>query len=1206
MSELFWGLFDIWNVLKEMAWQINIVILLVLLCRIFVGKVSKQASYFLWVIVALRLLVPVMPESGFSVFNATQPELFQANTVITEERTTSESPSQDNVGTILQNPSEHVTNMMEDVDGTYENVGDNAGYTVQQFPSSENITPETSQFLQVDWMFLVWLAGVVFMAAYGVISYVVLKYKLRFATSNDHRVYEDEHISSPFVFGIIKPCVYLPYRLSKEEREYILMHENYHIKRRDYLVKILAFGLLSVYWFQPLVWVAFYLMSRDMELSCDEQVLKELGLDERKAYSALLLSFACEKRIPLPSPVSFGENDIKSRIKSILNYKKPTFWSLVAMLALVAGLVAVCLTDAKDNADSDNEIDESYEITDEATKELAERLYKNRNTGIADTIADGYIFDILFEEMGIDNSQVELQTSVKVPWICLSFSSKPSDYKMWQVSAMFLALVDDAEEVRWSYYDEWGYLCTNYVTVDSVNNNIGGMNMKDYSVSEEKIAELWEVLDLKRVSIIYETNGENTGGLIAVNNWERYALKAGMDFEERLEWEKRLIADGIGYRGDNGLVRNSIYQDFDQNGTKDLIVIIRDTNWEDTIDERFYIYMNDEPVYAHELTYSGAVWNVTVADIDNDGYQEFLFAGDSGGTGGYGFNAIYELLKYKNGTFETMPLPLDEFCEYEDETAGFGVEVYTAEGEGNYTAYCPALDKSISFSIGKTLSEVFEADTPAGTLVGRECYGFHELTPVLQNGRYYLLAEESIYRTNIDYRMEDIGTAYFLLSWDETTGWVVEKFDVLPYGSSDMTDEMHFDRMLRELAFYPMTYADIMATPNLPVVDMNNRIVKDSSGIISLRNFSEIESGQENGYVGNQMVYVKLNEDNTPIYHSIYHNSDGHYFYLEAYAISSENAGESYLPKNAKVFADCIYETLDGNDGTSNTYYYLVEEGITSEDIFDYLISSYYTEPKFVSFLSVGTTSAFEKISQVISEDWNIMPNEVVVDSWWNHSIQNTGNTAFYAYYDEENKQLIYKHLEESYSYDLTEVLSGYEEWNWQTAGIFVNEKDETTYICLSDFNITYEKVQNPQTILIEFPTENPEDYQITAFEQGLAWIDNCYLVGDCIYIQSENSLMAIDIYTKELRFCNEERTLLEAYAKKNFGEEPYHTYFFNAVRAENNTVIYSAAVAEAEDTLPVAGMVFVACKDGKPIGYMCADYANSEAVDGIVIEMIN
>jgi len=970
MSELFWDLiwelFDIWTVILTMAWQISIIVLLVLLCRLFVGKVSKQASYILWAIVAIRLLVPVMPESELSIFNITGSEFWGMSTTISENVTVPERPAQENNGIIFENPIEVSPDNTGTTDSTFENFTDTDNFVEQVPVQGENMAPiitdiatEPGNLLLTDWMFVTWLAGMAVMGCYGVVSYFVLRFRLRFATTIDRKVYEVEHIVSPFVFGIIKPRIYLPYRLSDEEQDYILRHENYHIRRKDYLVKLLAFVLLAVYWFHPLVWVAYYMMSHDMELSCDEQVLKELGLTERKAYSTLLLSFASQKRFPLPSPVSFGENNIKNRIKVILNYKKPTFWSLVAMVALIVALVAGCLTDAKEE-NGTNDITSENEMTDDVVANFAETLYDIKSPYIGDVVTNGKILNVLFEKLYLEKGRggMELQTRMEPYWLSISFHEEPDTNKMWQASAMYLALVENANEVRWNYYNEFK-MHTHYVTTELINSQLGDIDIKSYGASTEKIAELWKLLEEKRKNTVADPN-DGASPLVLSTSWDKYATDAGMDFTERIEWENRLIADGILYRGNEGDVDNCIYGDFDHNGIKDCIVITLNKNWQDDIGNRFCIYMNNGPVYIYDINYTGIFWNANVVDLDNDGCLEFLFFGDSGGNGGWGFNALFELLKYKNGSFEVMPLPLDAYCECEDENAGFGIDLYTESGEGEYIAFSQALKQKVVFSIGSSRSEVFEENIPVNSLVGHEYYGFHELTPVMQNGKYYLLAKEMLYRPNIHNYCEMIATAYFLLDWDDTAGWVVEKFDVLPYAYDDtISDDAIFDRMLRELAFYPLSYDDIMQDPKLPVIDKEHLIIKDNNGFNSLQKFAEYESGETEGYAGNSIVYASVYGSDAPVYHYIYRHTDGRYFYLEA-AVDKVKASydlyvarEAYVRLKTEIYADCVYQPFDGNDGFSTVIYYLAEEGVSSEDILEYLLSSYYKEPDFVSFLTV-------------------------------------------------------------------------------------------------------------------------------------------------------------------------------------------------------------------------------------------------------------
>jgi len=191
----------------------------------------------------------------------------------------------------------------------------------------------------------IWLAGAAVMLFYGVGSFVVLKYKLKHATNIEANIYEVEIIKTPFVFGIFSPKIYLPAYLASQQRNYIVLHEQTHIRRRDHIVKFVAYLVLCLHWFNPLAWLAFLLMNADMEMACDEYVLKKLGgkTETEKSYSRMLLSFATEQCIIGGSPLAFGSGDIGLRIRNVLKRKKQTrvgFWaSLVLVVVLSTGFV---------------------------------------------------------------------------------------------------------------------------------------------------------------------------------------------------------------------------------------------------------------------------------------------------------------------------------------------------------------------------------------------------------------------------------------------------------------------------------------------------------------------------------------------------------------------------------------------------------------------------------------------------------------------------------------------------------------------------------------------------------------------------------------------------------------------------------------------------------------------------------------------------
>jgi len=189
-----------------------------------------------------------------------------------------------------------------------------------------------------------WLFGIALLLAYSIVTTVRLNRKLKNATPIDENIYEKKGITTPFVFGVLRPKIYLPIGLYDKEKAYIVKHEQVHIKRLDHVIKPLAFAVLCIHWFNPLVWLAFFLMCDDMEKSCDESVIRQLGHGIKKDYSTSLLSLSTGKRFIGGSPLAFGESSTKGRIVNILNYKKPAFWvvivAIIAVAALCVGLIS--------------------------------------------------------------------------------------------------------------------------------------------------------------------------------------------------------------------------------------------------------------------------------------------------------------------------------------------------------------------------------------------------------------------------------------------------------------------------------------------------------------------------------------------------------------------------------------------------------------------------------------------------------------------------------------------------------------------------------------------------------------------------------------------------------------------------------------------------------------------------------------------------
>ena len=315
-------------------------ILAVLLLRLILKRAPKALVCALWLLVGLRLLLPFSVESALSLIPSRQTvsaAIVEPGTLPPVRISGQNSPAEDG-GAALSSQVEVIDSGLPALDRALNPV------------INESLAPELGASVDPLQMLTavsgwVWLLGCLVMLGYGAVSFLRLKLRLRESVLAGPGVREGAMVDSPFVLGIFRPVIYLPLGLSERDREMVLSHERAHLKRRDNWVKPLAYILLAVHWFNPLVWVAYVLLCRDIESACDERVLKDMGREERRAYSAALLNCSVRPRMISACPLAFGELSVKGRIKSVLNYKKPGFWISLAALAACA-VVAVCfLTD---------------------------------------------------------------------------------------------------------------------------------------------------------------------------------------------------------------------------------------------------------------------------------------------------------------------------------------------------------------------------------------------------------------------------------------------------------------------------------------------------------------------------------------------------------------------------------------------------------------------------------------------------------------------------------------------------------------------------------------------------------------------------------------------------------------------------------------------------------------------------------------------
>ena len=306
------------------------VIIAVLLGRLLLKKAPKKYSYLLWSTVGFRLACPISFASVLSVFNT---GLFN----MTKAQSAGE--------TVLQYIPSDIGRMAE----PSLTVGISAANTVISerlpvYPGVSSVNPLNTWLLAGT---IIWLIGLAALVAYSLLSYLRLRKRVSTAVKLTGNVFEADTIRSPFVLGFVKPRIYIPFGLTEREKSYILRHEVCHIDRKDPVIKLAAFLILCLHWFNPLVWLAFMLMARDMEMSCDEKVLSETGCDIKSDYSASLLSFAVGRRFPGASPLAFGESNVSGRIKNILRFKKPRVGMTALAALLCIAVIVSCAANPK-------------------------------------------------------------------------------------------------------------------------------------------------------------------------------------------------------------------------------------------------------------------------------------------------------------------------------------------------------------------------------------------------------------------------------------------------------------------------------------------------------------------------------------------------------------------------------------------------------------------------------------------------------------------------------------------------------------------------------------------------------------------------------------------------------------------------------------------------------------------------------------------
>lgn len=495
----------------EISWQAGLIALAVMAVRPLLRRAPRRAVCMLWLLVALRLLLParLTVESPVSLQQPESPPIQAYQELRQQEKVYVSAPPE-------QRP--------------------------------EMAGPVAAQgFALLDQLPAIWLTGVGCMALYMALSLLRMRWRLRAAPRIQDNVYRCTDWSTPFVLGVIAPRIYVPETVSEQDFPQVLAHERCHIRRWDHVWKPLAFLLLAVNWFNPVLWAAYVLLGRDMERACDEMVLKNATPAQRAAYSRALVACAAQPKMAAVCPLAFGEVAVKERVKNVLNYKKPALWAVI-LLVVAAAIIGVCLL-TKPSYKNVGTLD-------------AEKLFALRTEYIGDNAAVGAILDALgLPEMGDTADSDTYAYSIRLDTnrepmgvtVCYAFAgdiperSAEWNRQMAQRGYIAMALIDNIDWFRWTDIDQAG---TSYVTGAVYSSDHAGY-VDALSAARESVKGLQTYMDMLRTmaedgSIVY------------------YEGDAQPSFEETMPWSVTGDNDPCSVRAeDYGIVYNDTLPDWE-------------------------------------------------------------------------------------------------------------------------------------------------------------------------------------------------------------------------------------------------------------------------------------------------------------------------------------------------------------------------------------------------------------------------------------------------------------------------------------------------------------------------------------------------------------------------------------------------------------------------------------------------------------------
>lgn len=498
--------------LLHMSLAASALVVVVVVLRLLLKRAPKAIHCALWAMVALRLLLPFSVESSFSLI----PQDVADRELLTEWQ-------DDYVGdvTVIYDDSALYRDAV--AAGREPFADGEGGYYVVTAPDRLD-APDTVETAVLPILGWVWLTGCAAMLLYAAVSFFRIRKRVQLSLPLRDNIWRCEAVDSPFILGFFRPNIYLPYDMDEGQAQYVIAHEEAHLRRRDHWWKPLGFLLLALYWFNPLLWVAYILLCRDIELACDERVIRDMDASAKKAYSEALLSCSLPRHMVAACPLAFGEVGVKKRIASVLNYKKPAFWVLVvAILACV--VVAVCfLTSPKDTIEGKVY---SYEKSG-VLGNFTISLFEDGTFHYTEGMASSYHATGKWTEKGniltlTDDGGYTLVNRFRKDGDTLYFIAEGS-------SNFLYVTVQDGERFTYTFDIEQPVLDG----VDGMQSiTVPGYAVVDGALTEEEIASLNELLS----PIVYDKQG----GIIGASPWScfftsYYRDVRALDFEKFMRY----------------------------------------------------------------------------------------------------------------------------------------------------------------------------------------------------------------------------------------------------------------------------------------------------------------------------------------------------------------------------------------------------------------------------------------------------------------------------------------------------------------------------------------------------------------------------------------------------------------------------------------------------------------------------------------------